>query len=88
MSKQHLALVLSIFAPWFWQCIVQLVLLCAMCICVLCVSSNTLVLRCMLSIFCVKEADLHMMAFVAYFALWLSEWYTVFFHRYHAQCNA
>ena len=35
----------------------------------LCVLSDTLVLGCMMFIFCVKEADLGMMAFVAYFAL-------------------
>ena len=35
--------------------------------CVPCVLS-TLLLRCMMFIFCIKEADLGMMAFVAYFA--------------------
>ena len=38
-------------------------------------------------IVCVKEADLGMMAFVACSAPWLSEWYTMSFHVYHAQCT-
>ena len=41
--------------------------------CVQCVLSDTLLLRCMMFIFCVKEADLATMAFVAYFAPWFSE---------------
>ena len=40
---------------------------------VLCVLSDTLVLSCMVFIFCVKEADLGMMALIAYFAPWFSE---------------
>ena len=48
----------------FWQCIFQLVLLC-----MLCVLSENLVLRCMMFIFCVKEADLGMIALVAYLPL-------------------
>ena len=39
----------------------------------LCVLSNTLFVRCMMFIFCVKEADLRMMAFVAFFAPWFSD---------------
>ena len=42
----------------------------------------------MMFIFCVKEADLGMMAIVAYFAPWFSEQYTMSFRMYHAQCNA
>ena len=56
--------------------------------CVLCVLSDILVLRCMMFIFCVKEADWGMMAFVAYFAPWFSEWHTMSFRMHHAQCNA
>ena len=41
--------------------------------CVLCVLSDTLVWRCMMFIFCVKEADWGVMAFVAYVASWFSE---------------
>ena len=44
----------------------------------------TLVLRCRMFILCVKEADLGIMAFVAYFASWLSEKYTMLFRTYHA----
>ena len=51
-------------------------------------SDDTLVLRCMMIIFCVKEVDLGMMAFVAYFAPWFSELYPMSFPIYHAQCNA
>ena len=55
--------------------------------CVLCLLSDILVLRCMMFIVCVKEADLGMMAFVAYFALCFSEYYTMSFRMYHAQCK-
>ena len=41
--------------------------------CVPCVLSDTLVLRCRMFTFCVKEADWGMMAFVIYGALWFSE---------------
>ena len=47
----------------------QLLPLCAMCA----VLSGSLVLRCMMFIFCVKEADWGMIAFVAYLAPWFSE---------------
>ena len=80
MSKQHWALLPSIFAAWILGVHFPLVLLCAMC--------ATRVLRCMMFIFCVKEADLGMRAFVAYLAPWFSEWYTMSFRMYHAQCNA
>ena len=56
--------------------------------CVLCVLSDTLALGCMMFVFCVKEAHLGMMAFVACSAPWLSEYYTTSFRMYHAQCNA
>ena len=39
-------------------------------------------------IFCVKEADLGMMAVVAYVASCFSEQYTMSFRMYHAQCYA
>ena len=53
--------------------------------CVLCVPSDTLVLRCVMFIFGVKEADLGMMALVACFAPWISELYTVYFP--HVPCT-
>ena len=56
--------------------------------CVLRVLSDALALRCMMFIFCVKEADWGMMAFVPYFAPWFSKQYTMSFCTYHAQCNA
>ena len=56
--------------------------------CVLCVLSDTWVLRCMMFIFCVKETNLGMMAFAAYFAPWVSEWYTMSCRMYHTQCSA
>ena len=67
-SKQLQVLVPSVFALWIlafaffnW------------CYCVLCVLFDTLVLRrMMMIIFCVKEADLGMMALVAYLACCLS----------------
>ena len=50
--------------------------------CVLCVLSDTWGLRCMMFIFCAKEADWGMMAFVGYLATWFSESYTCFrMHR-------
>ena len=55
LSKRHWPLVPSVFAPW----ILQLVLLCAVC-----VLSDALVLRCVMLIFCVKEAELGTMALV------------------------
>ena len=36
---------------------------------------------------CDKEADRDMMVFVAYFAPWLSEQYTMSFRMYHAPCT-
>ena len=51
--------------------------------CVLCVLSDTLGLGCMMFIFC--EADLRMLAFVAYFAPWFSEYCTMSFRMYIAQ---
>ena len=56
--------------------------------CVLCVLSDTWFLRCVVIICYVKEADLGMMAFVAYFALRFSEQRTMSFRTCHAQCNA
>ena len=50
--------------------------------------SDTWVLRCMMFIFSVKEANLGMMAFVAYFAPRVSEWYTMSFRMDHTQCSA
>ena len=80
MSKQHQALVTSISAPWilavhFFHGSPDL----------LCVLSDALLLRCMMFIFCVREADWGMMAFVASFAPWSSELYTMSFRMYHAQ---
>ena len=54
--------------------------------CVLCVLSDTFVLRCILFMFCVRETDLGTMAFVAYFAPWLRIVHHVL-RMYHAQCN-
>ena len=54
---------------------------------VLCVLSDSLALRYMMFIFCVTEADFGMMAWVAFFAPWFSEWYTMSFRMYHAQCD-
>ena len=45
--------------------------------CVPCVLPDTLVLRCTMFIFCVKAALLAKRAFVACFASWFSEWYTM-----------
>ena len=52
---------------------------------VLCVLSDTWALRCMMIMFCVKEADWGMMACVAYSAPRFSEKYTMSFRMY--QCN-
>ena len=51
----------------FWRCIFQWSYR------VLCVLSDAWVLRCMMSLFCVKEADWGMMALVAYVASRFSE---------------
>ena len=56
--------------------------------CVLCVLSDTSVLRCMMFIFCVKAAELGMMALVAYFDPWVSEQYIIYFCMHNAQCDA
>ena len=67
----------------FWRCIFSIgPAVCYVC----CVIPG--VLRCMIFIFCVKEADLGTMAFVAYCAPWFSEQCTMSFGMYHAQCNA
>ena len=68
MSKRHQALVPSIFAlrtlavhffNWSY--------------CVPCVLSDTWGLRCMMFMFCIKEADWGTTAFVPYLAPWFSE---------------
>ena len=46
------------------------------------------VLRYMMFILCVKEVDWGMIAFVAYFAPWFSQQYTMSFRMHRAQCNA
>ena len=45
--------------------------------CVPCVLCDTWALRCMMFMFCVEELDRGMRAFVAHFAPWLSEQYTM-----------
>ena len=67
-SKQHQALVPSIFAPWIFGGAVF-----NWSHCVLRVLSDTWALRCVMVMFCVKEADWGTMALVAYNAPWVSE---------------
>ena len=68
MSKQHQALVPSSFALW-----ILVVFYFSWCYCAPCVLSDMWTLRCMMFVFCVKEADWGMMAFVVYFASWFSQ---------------
>ena len=68
VSKQHEALVPSSFARW-----ILAVQFFNRSYCVVRVLCDTGGLRCTMFIFCVKEADGGMMAFVSYFALWFSE---------------
>ena len=80
MSKQHRVLAPSIFVDFDgafinWSD------------CVLCVPVDTLGLRCMMFIFCVKETDLGLLVFVAYSGPWCSGYGTMSFCMYHAQCN-
>ena len=56
--------------------------------CVLRVLSNTWALSCRMFMFCVKEADWGMMAFVAYFVPWFSDQYTTSFRKHQAQGTA
>ena len=56
--------------------------------CVPCVLSDPWVWICMMSVFCVKEADWGMMALVAILGPWFSEQCTMSFRMYHSQCTA
>ena len=78
MAKQHQALVPSIFAPWILTVHFSI----GSTVCYVCC-----LIPCMMFIFCVKEANWGMVASVAYFALWISEQYSMSFRMYHAQCN-
>ena len=68
MSKQRSALVPSIFAPWVLAVHFSM----GPAVCHVCLS-DAWVLRCVMVMFCVKEADWGTMAFVAEFAPWFSQ---------------